>query len=414
MKKFVKMSLVAALAVAGTTASAQPLTEAIKNVDVSGTMVYRYNDYNDKAKTNNVKNGAKVTNYYKLGLSLKSKVNDDVTANTRFLAASSPDGSLVALDSQAVADSNVGVTLSTANFAYTGIANTTIIAGKQGLTTPWTVAVDSDSNEQTGTGILALTTVGPVTLAGAYFNQTNLGQSGGVLKDGTDKFTLTGSSGTTYTSTAYTDAGYSSRDIYTVGAMAKVGPVSLDAWYLDMDKAFDTYTLGANASFDLSGVTLGGDLRYTSLNLDGTSTKNDMIKATVTAKAGIINASVMYAGTNKQGGTVALDADATTGAEGWNLNANAKKDADYYRVALGAQVLPSLNISANYGTLEYKVNTTDAKKTKQNETYAQLNYSMSKNLSAYIRYGVYEVKDATSTKTTDLSNAGRLQIQYKF
>jgi ACT domain-containing protein len=47
MKKIAKLSLVAAVAVAGlTTANAQPLEEAIKNVDVSGSVVYRYNDYN--------------------------------------------------------------------------------------------------------------------------------------------------------------------------------------------------------------------------------------------------------------------------------------------------------------------------------------------------------------------------------
>jgi ACT domain-containing protein len=49
MKKIAKLSLVAAVAVAGfTTANAQPLEEAIKNVDVSGSVVYRYNDYNDR------------------------------------------------------------------------------------------------------------------------------------------------------------------------------------------------------------------------------------------------------------------------------------------------------------------------------------------------------------------------------
>jgi ACT domain-containing protein len=52
MKKIAKLSLVAAVAVAGlTTANAQPLEEAIKNVDVTGSVVYRYNDYNDD--TNN-------------------------------------------------------------------------------------------------------------------------------------------------------------------------------------------------------------------------------------------------------------------------------------------------------------------------------------------------------------------------
>ena len=46
MKKIAKLSLVAAVAVAGlTTANAQLLEQAIKKVEVSGSVVYRYNDY---------------------------------------------------------------------------------------------------------------------------------------------------------------------------------------------------------------------------------------------------------------------------------------------------------------------------------------------------------------------------------
>ena len=60
MRKISKLSLVAAVAVAGfSTANAQPLEEAIKNVEVSGSVVYRYNDYSndvvggESAQTNN-------------------------------------------------------------------------------------------------------------------------------------------------------------------------------------------------------------------------------------------------------------------------------------------------------------------------------------------------------------------------
>ena len=55
-----------------------------------------------------------------------------------------------------------------AYFGLTAIPNTVVNIGKQGLTTPYTVATDVNGNEQNGTGILALTTVGPVT-AGAGF-----------------------------------------------------------------------------------------------------------------------------------------------------------------------------------------------------------------------------------------------------
>ena len=52
MKNTIKMSLVAAVAVAGlsSTAAATPLEEAIKGVDISGSIVYRYNDYGNDIK----------------------------------------------------------------------------------------------------------------------------------------------------------------------------------------------------------------------------------------------------------------------------------------------------------------------------------------------------------------------------
>ena len=60
MKKIVKMSLVAAVAVAGlTAANAKPLEEAIKNVDVSGTVVYRYEDRSFKSTNDDTATGNK-------------------------------------------------------------------------------------------------------------------------------------------------------------------------------------------------------------------------------------------------------------------------------------------------------------------------------------------------------------------
>ena len=65
MKKIAKLSLATAVAVAGfSTANAKPLEEAIKNVDLSGTVVYRYNDHNDGDDANPA--GVDSTeNYYK-------------------------------------------------------------------------------------------------------------------------------------------------------------------------------------------------------------------------------------------------------------------------------------------------------------------------------------------------------------
>lgn len=397
MKKIAKLSLVAAVAVAGlTTANAQPLEEAIKNVDVSGSVVYRYNDYqNDEGNT------SKNNNNYKIGLNLSSKVNEDVKLNTRFIVGGADSG-FATLDSSDDNDQNVDVTLSNVYFGYTGIQNTTVNVGKQGLTTPWTVAIDSDSNEQTGTGILALSTVGPVTLAGAYFNQTNLDKSTDAKIGNTDvKGVLDGAD-----------------DIATVGAIVAAGPATIDAWYLDMNDVFDTYTVGAKADLDLDGIKLGVDARWASLTLDdvtattlGLDTDNSIAKIALTANVGIVNAKVLYATTDKDGGLTALDNDAVTTVNGWNTTVNGKADADYWQTTLGVNVLSNLNLSANYNNLDYVIGTADM---EEEELYAQLVYKMSKNLSTYVRYGTYTKENTDTNVKSNDDTRGRLQVEYTF
>ena len=388
MKKIAKLSLVAAVAVVGfTSANAQSLEEAIKGVETSGSVVYRYNDYNNDVGTGS----SASTNYYKVALNLSSKVNDDVKFNSRFLASDADNGGLVGLNTQSTGDDNVGVELSNAYFGYTGIQNTTVNVGKQGLTTPWTVAIDSDSNEQTGTGILAMSTLGPVTLAAAYFNQTNLDDSGDInLVDG-------------------------SEDIATVGAITTLGPVTFDAWYLDAQDVFDSYTFGALAKFDVEGVKLGLDARHTALNLDGSNQPdNSLSKITLTAKAGIVDAKLAYAMTDKDGGAVALDTDAVTSIQGWSVNANNKADADFWQAVVGVDVLSNLNLSANYVNVDYSTSsTTDV---EEEEIYAQLLYKMSKNFSTYVRYGTYTKETTVANVTTDNNDdlRGRLQVEYTF
>lgn len=407
MRKISKLSLVAAVAVAGfSTANAQPLEEAIKNVETSGSVVYRYDNFNDDKGTFNNGSGNEShseKNNYKIGLNLTSKVNDYVKFNSRFLVAS-PTGDFAAngLDAHKSSDANPDVTLSHANFAFTGIQNTTITAGKQGLTTPWTVALDSDGNEQTGTGILALSTVGPVTAGAGYFNQTNLDKSGNI--NSARKISVGTISGTALTN--YENMG--SRDVYVGALLADFSPVKLEAWYLDMADTFDTYTLVAKANFAPSSDSkLGVEARYVSLDLDQADSDNAMYRLTVTGNLGIFNAKVAYTATDDEGGLTALDQDAENATLGWNVTSNGTPDAKYWQGVLGVNILDNLNLSANYGHL--KASDIDL---KQEEVFGQLTYKMSKNLSTYLRYGTYEEKNA-GTKVSD-QNRGRLQVEYTF
>lgn len=469
MKKIAKLSLVAAVAVAGlTTANAQQLEDAIKKVEVSGSVVYRYNDYNadindsgavttsggaDKHATSGTTSSS--NNNYKVGVNAAAPVNDFVKLNTRFLVANNAgefagkDGTAGGLDTQSGGDSNVDVELSNVYFGFTGIKNTTINAGKQGLTTPWTVATQVDGNEQTGTGILALSTIENVTLAGAYFNQTNLGASGNL--------------GSTVPNQ---DIG--AQDLATVGTIVAAGPVTLDAWYVDMQETFNSYTLGAKASTELAGITFGADARYTSLQLDRNYAEtaymtskgitsfdtldknnlssnihddNSLAKLALTAKAGILSGKAVYGKTGKDGGLTALDNDASTTLLGWSVNSNGKADADFYQLVAAVDILPELNLSANYVTVDYTSaidrdangDITGKTSVDEQEIYAQLTYKMSKNLSTYIRYGVYAQNTADHvvgrTNANDTLDAnlntdsrndsiddtrGRIQVAYTF
>uniref|UniRef100_UPI00404795DB porin n=1 Tax=Aliarcobacter sp. TaxID=2321116 RepID=UPI00404795DB len=373
MKKIAKLSLVAAVAVAGlTTANAQPLEEAIKNVDVSGTVVYRYDD-------KSVDNGASTsTNNYKVGVSLKSKVTDDVTFNSRVLVADAKggfatgSGQTTGLDNQAEGDANPTLALSHANFAYTGVANTTLIVGKQGLATPWTNAVDSDGSEQTGTGILGLTTMGPVTAAAGYFNQTNITTDG--------------------------------NDLGVAGLIANFAGIKAEAWYLDIADNSDSYVVKASSSVNVGDVKLGGFAQYSSKDEDANDKKLSLMKAGVNAKMGIFDAGVTYAKTGRDGSGIVNNLAPVVSAIGYSVNLEKADDASAFFVDLGAQVLPKLHIGLNYDRIsdDSADNAND-----HQETYAQFTYAHAKNLSAYVRL-------ATGEQNKVDYNRGRLQVEYKF
>ncbi|MEV9529904.1 major outer membrane protein [Aliarcobacter butzleri] len=432
MRKISKLSLVAAVAVAGfSTANAQPLEEAIKNVEVSGSVVYRYDNFDDdKGTWGNEHHSEK--NNYKIGLNLTSKVNDYVKFNSRFLVANS-DGNFAVngLDAHKGSDANPEVTLSHANFAFTGIQNTTVIAGKQGLATPYTVAIDSDGNEQTGTGVLALSSVGPVTAGAGYFNQTNLDKSGNI--NGTK---LVSNSDTNVANVAAISGTFTagenlgSRDLYVGTLQADLSPVKLEAWYVDIADALDSYTLVAKADFKPSTDSkIGVEARYVSLTLDNgkkvalDSDDNAMYRLAVTGNLGIFNAKVSYTGTDKDGGITAFDQDAENATLGWNLSSNGIADADYWQGVLGVNILDNLNLSANYGNLKADRPSSGFKGTKSaltdlevEEVFGQLTYKMSKNLSTYLRYGTYEEKyknNGDKEKYSD-QNRGRIQVEYTF
>jgi len=373
MKKFAKMSLVAAIAVAGTTACAQPLVEAIKNVDVSGTAAYRYNDYELSEASNN----------YKVAVSLKSKITDDVTFNSRVIAGS--DTANVSLGTSSNGDSGVDVVLSEANFAYTGLANTSVTIGKQALNTKFSLPRDGMGNEQTGTGILAVSTFGPATVYGAYFNQTNLQNSDNAVSGLT-----TGA-----------------EDVVVVGLDASFGMINVDASYIDVDNVFDAYTIGLGASYNVSSVALSSFARYTALDLENSDADNKLWKVGIAANMGIFGAHVSYGETDEEGGVVSTDYSAGTGFdEHWRVTLSDISDASTLYAGIDAQVTEKIKVALNYSDLDAgdMSNAQD-----QSEIFGQVTYNHAKNLMTFVRFGQLDA-DRNDEKET----MGRVHVQYSF
>ncbi len=161
MTKMIKMSLIAAVAVTGMTsaANAQNLEDAIKGVDVSGYVDYRHETTN---KTNTATSNV---NEYSVNVTLKSKVNDIVSATV------SAGFDEVALNERADKDTSAPVGVDQAYFSF-ALPGATVMAGKQNIPS---VFVDQVDTVKTGAGIVALSKVSDsLTIAGAHFWQNNI------------------------------------------------------------------------------------------------------------------------------------------------------------------------------------------------------------------------------------------------
>ena len=193
--KFIKLSLAASVALGAlsTASFAQPLEEAIKGIDVSGYLRYRYNDdrYNEGA------NGGKNANHqWRAVADFKTPVVNNVALGLGVWYDSRNNvnhGKGVNPTTPGTANAFIGSGLGSGSDGQFGVREfyatitpdstaTTIKLGKQLLDTPVTNAYDGDR----GTGILALNSDIPnLTLAAAAFdswaiNEVNVNPTNGV------------------------------------------------------------------------------------------------------------------------------------------------------------------------------------------------------------------------------------------
>lgn len=384
MTKMFKMSLVAAVAVAGltTVSSAKPIKEALDNVDYSGNLRYRY--------TNGEAN-ALDQNEYKLQMALKSKLNDMVTA------AVSTDVIATTTDASGDADPVVA-NITEANFAFS-IAGKTIIAGKQALATPFADG-GAASDSQQGTGVVALVPVGPVTIAGGLFLNTDA------------------------VSNVY-NVDLGGHNIAAIAALGKASTVDYAVWYAKISENALTLQADGKTASTLAGNTAGAtamnlnvktpvgpvnvEVNYAKVNY--TVNKADGLepsqaRVVVSGDVAGVSLAAGYVKAGKDGGDVTLgDTDATANFVMESFGGSILKDASAFYLAASMPVGP-VTAKIEYGKTS-DTDGSDAVSTDASEAKLSVSYELVKN---------FNISAWTTSCSGALDNKGanRIELSYTF
>lgn len=201
--KLVKLSLVAALAAgAFSVANATPLEEAIKDIDVSGVLRYRYRSGNiDDKDTAGLKDQKglitdKQTHQYRAQINFNAAIADNFKAFVQLDYSAKDGGYGTRYDATAKENESVtkeGLNIRQLYLTYTNEDfATSVIAGKQQLNTIWT---DNGIDGLVGTGIKVVNnSFDGLTLAAFAVDSYNFDEQAG---DITELFTTTTTTTTT-------------------------------------------------------------------------------------------------------------------------------------------------------------------------------------------------------------------------
>ena len=323
----IKMSLVAAVAVAGltTTSSAANLEDAVKNTKMTGYVRYRL-------ETNHEATASDVNEKTKAVYKFTTPVNDTVTSNVKLVAgeASTDNG-----------DVKASLAVTEANFVIKAGA-ATVIAGLQTSQSPF-FANNGDTRSH---GVTALIPAGAMTIAAAH-----------------------------YTTTVPSAVGIT-EDISALGAIGKFGAVNAQAWYATVNNT-DVTATAILASAKVGPVTVAA---HTAEVDNGTSADISNTQLAVSGKAGNISYTAAYATTGTASGDVTVDGDTDSKLIfAGEILSTKTGDLDAMVLSVGAKVSDAVNVGLLHITGE--TGSTDV-----DETKLSVGYKMSKNFGASAWY----------------------------
>jgi len=366
--KLAKLSLAAIMTVGAlSTANAQPIEEAIKNVDFTGMLRYRLNQKEiEGVKSSN-------SNDFDFLGKFTTPVTEDIKAVMAFASNSN-----AGVNQSGSSVGALNVDLAKAFFVYNKDA-LTVKAGMQSIIHP---IFDAGFNGNKGTGVVAMYNAGPVTLAGAYF--AGIGGAGANLL-------------------------VADSDVATVAVMGSMGPVKAQLWYANIQDIVDGQVFfQADASIEM--VTITGQFINTKLNdaivAPGAEDTGNYYALKVGAKFAPVSFNLGYTKNDKdQGAYSVAGGDSAVIQPGWRLVYELENVADTesffgdVTATFGKFSVMGAYASAEAGSTDY------------DELQAKVGYKVAKNLDTYVRYSTMDIDNGTTSIDSDYL---RFEAKYSF
>jgi hypothetical protein len=360
MTKMIKMSLVAAVAVAGMTTVA-----SAADVSYKGKL---YVESFTSATTEAGKTAGSVSGQeIDFDVTATAKINDNFSAVVG-----------VEADTENTTETNVaakGASVDDAHFVYAnnGLA---VKFGRQAISTPTT-------DGELGEGILASYTMGNITVAAASMDNSEDFEAA----DASVLAVLGSAGAVNYQLWNVSVSGINSN---TTGIVSgKAGPVNVELRQANTSYA-DTYR--ANTT-------------DTAKPKDGST-----MKLVVSGKAGNIGVTGAYVSTDKDNPAFTTDDTAANTIEMTKLKGGSLKDLSLIYVAATAPLSAGYSVKVDYATADFQ-NTANTAEDDASELRFQVNKSFAKNLKGTVQYAMYDQNIDAAKKEIDFA---RVDLTYKF
>lgn len=422
--KLVKLSLVAALAAgAFSAANATPLEEAIKDVDVSGVLRYRYDTGNfDKNFVNNSNlNNSKQDHKYRAQVNFSAAIADNFKAFVQF-DYNAADG----YGANGIKNDQKGLFVRQLYLTYTNEdVATSVIAGKQQLNLIWT---DNAIDGLVGTGVKVVNnSIDGLTLAAFAVDSFMAAEQGADLL------------GHSTTSTTQKAAPFEVDSVGNLYGAAAVGSYDLAggqfnpqlwlaywdqvAFFYAVDAAYST-TIFDGINWTLEGAYLGNSLDS---ELDDKTHANGnlfALKGSIEVNGWDASLGGLYYGDKEKASTVVIEDQGNLGSllageeifytTGSRLNGDTGRNIFGY-VTGGYTFNETVRVGADFvygGTKTEAANHLGGG--KKLEAVARVDYKYSPKLNFSAFYSYVNLDQGVNTNESADHSTVRLQALYKF